>query len=121
LKANGVTDEQLADVGGDVGRLAAFHDARVRGANLRKPEDILNETGNELVRGFNLRPTMRDNRTYVQELRRERGLPVREQHEKAAGAADYGRDRASDDFGSLEARRERGRAMRAARRFAPQH
>jgi hypothetical protein len=122
LRAGGATDEDIARIQGDTGRLVAVHgQARLAGATLRTPEQILDAAGRTLQKKFSIRPAQRSPQEYVRSLREDRGLAVREAHEQPRGAADYGRDRASDDFGSLEARRERVRAMRAARGFAPQH
>jgi hypothetical protein len=118
LKGAGVAEEVLAPVRSDTQRLAdAYTAARLQGLNVRAPEPLLDETGQELSRRFNIRPTQRSPREYVRSLRAERGLPDRERRDGLAPAADFGRARTSDDFGSLEARRERVRAMREARGF----
>jgi hypothetical protein len=61
---------------------------------------------------------MRNPQEYVTNLREQRGLPVREAHEKPAGASDYGRDGdAYGDASSLAARQERVRQMRIQRGY----
>ena len=123
LKAGGASDDDIAPIREDVGKLVQVHgQARLSGANLRTPEQILDASGDTLQKKFNIKPAQRSPQEYVRDLRIQRGLPVREQHEKPAEAADYGRGGdAYGDAASLEARRERVRAMRAARGFAPQH
>jgi hypothetical protein len=65
---------------------------------------------------------MRNPQEYVTNLREQRGLPVREAHEKSAGASDYGRGGdAYGDGASLAARQERVRQMRIARGFPVEH
>jgi hypothetical protein len=118
LKAAGVAEEMIAPVRGDTNRMAsAYNAARLHGLNVRSPEKLLEDTGEELSKRFGIRPTQRSPQEYVRSLRAERGLPDREARAEQPQAADYGRARASDDFGSLEARRERVRAMREARGF----
>jgi hypothetical protein len=92
--------------------------ARLAGAKLRSPEEILDAAGNTLQKKFNIKPAQRSPQEYLRDLRIQRGLPVREQHEKPAGASDYGRGGdAYGDSSSLAARQERVRQMRIARGF----
>jgi hypothetical protein len=118
LRAVGATDEDIARIQGDTGRLVAVHgQARLAGATLRTPEQILDAAGRTLQKKFNIQPTMRNPQEYVMNLREQRGLPVREQHEKPAGASDCGRGDAYGDGASLAARQERVRRMREERGF----
>jgi hypothetical protein len=127
FRSMGVSDEELAKMKGcDVGQLAAAHGhARLNGGNVRKPIDIADKVGTVLTREFDLKPRNftkeqheASQREYVSSMRRDRGLAIREQPEKPAGAADYGRDGdAYGDAASLEARQERVRQMRIQRGF----
>jgi hypothetical protein len=119
LRAAGVAEEAIAPIRDDNNRMAsAYTAARVRGLNVRTPEKLLEDTGQELGQRFGIKPTQRSPQEYVRSLHAERGLSDPEKRgEQFQPPADYGRGRTSDDFGSLEARREKVRAMREARGF----
>jgi hypothetical protein len=119
LKGAGVTEEMIAPVRGDTNRLAAAHAlARGQGLNVRSAEKLLDDTGQELSKRFGIRPTQRSPEEYVKSLRAERGLPDREgRGGEQSQTTDPATPRTSDDFGSLEARRARVRAMRESRGF----
>jgi hypothetical protein len=75
LKAAGASDAELAPIAHDVGRLAAVHGyARVRGAKVRSPEDLLNAAGQVLGNKFNIKPARRSPEEYVRDMRAERGF-----------------------------------------------
>jgi hypothetical protein len=118
LKAIGIPDEAIAPLRGNTGAMVGAHtEARAKGRQVRKPDDLVGAVGKTLERELNLRPIRPRPGEYVASLRAQRGLPNREQRGEPVAASDYGRDRESDDFGSLEGRRARVRAMREARGF----
>jgi hypothetical protein len=116
LKGAGASDEQLAPVREDIGRLVQVHgQARLGGAKLRSPKEIVDASGNLLIGEFGLKPARRSGTEYLRDLRTERGLPVREQD--PAGAQAERRGDAYGDAASLEARQARVRQMRIDRGF----
>jgi hypothetical protein len=118
LKGVGIPDEVLDPLRGNTGAMVSAHtEARAKGHQVRGSDDLLGAVGKTLERELNLRPIRPRPAEYVASLRAQRGLPNREQRGEPEVASAYGQEKASDDFGSLEARRERVRAMREARGF----
>jgi hypothetical protein len=75
LKGAGATDDDLAPLRDDTGRLVAAHSqARLRGVKLQSPDELLNATGAVLTERFNIRPARRSGTEYVREMRRDRGF-----------------------------------------------
>ena len=99
LKSIGIPDDAIAPLRGDTGSLVTAHtQARAKGHKVRGPDDLLNATGAELGKRFNIKPAQRSPAEYVRDMRIQRGLPVREERVEQGGATDYGR---STTFGRL--------------------
>jgi hypothetical protein len=75
LKGAGASDDDLAPVREDTGRLIAAHgQARVRGLKLSSPDELLDHTGRVLTEKFHIKPVRRSPEEYVHDLRKSRGF-----------------------------------------------
>jgi hypothetical protein len=119
LRAAGVTDEELAPIQHDTGRLASLHGkARLMG-RARSAEKLLDDVGGVMSRSFNIPAATRSNREFLLDERQRRGFsnenlveerepPARRDGVRRVAQADAAADHDRRRQIIAEARRARG-------------
>jgi hypothetical protein len=107
FKGAGLSDEDLAPVQNDIGRLANVHgQARLRGMKLRNADELLSEAGAILSEKYNIKPARRSPTEYVRDMRVARGFAADQDGTGQVGSRRAPRPASSHDADYIRKLRE---------------